>query len=257
MGILTASRLRRQLATLAPFSLPRALDLGAAQRVLAFAPHPDDETFGCGGTLALLARLCPVKVILITDGSGAGDLPPGTAEKRQTEFKKALHALGVGEYRCLDEPDGNFRDTPEFRGKITALLEQDRPNWVFLPSPLDYHRDHVRAAVVLTELCRRASSVEQLLFYEIWSPLPATHVVDITSVLERKRAAIQSHVTALACGDYLNATLGLNAYRSLYLPHDASPPRWAEAYWVEATQRDSLFVQVLNLSLGLLERLRS
>lgn len=256
MEFLTAHRLRRQLAALAPSSLPRVLDLGAAQRVLVFAPHPDDESIGCGGTLALLAPRCKVKVVLITDGSGAGELPPGAAETRQSEFKNALHALGVGEYLCLGEPDGNFQDTPEFRGKITALLEYERPNWVMLPSPLDYHRDHVRAAVVLSELCRRTGSVEQLLFYEIWSPLPATHVVDITSVLEKKRAAIQSHVTALACGDYLNAALGLNAYRSLYLPQ-ASAPRWAEAYWVDAARRDSLFVQVLNLGLALLERLRS
>ncbi len=255
LGILAAYRRRRQLAALAPSTLPHALDLEAAKRVLVFAPHPDDESIGCGGTLALLARLCPVKVVLITDGSGAGDLPPDTASKRQAEFAAALAALGVSEHACLNEPDGHFRDTSEFRAKVSALLERDRPNWVFLPSPLDYHRDHIRAAVVLNGLCRRARSVEQLLYYEVWSPLPATHVVDITSVVEQKRAALQSHVTALACGDYLNASLGLGAYRSLYLPPAASP-RWAEAFWVESAKQEGLFGQILTLSLTLLQRLR-
>jgi LmbE family N-acetylglucosaminyl deacetylase len=225
--------------------------------VLAFAPHPDDESIGCGGTLALLAPRCPVKVVLITDGSGAGALPPGTAEKRQAEFANALAALGVGEQACLNEPDGEFSDTPAFRDKVKALLEDERPNWVFLPSPLDCHRDHVRAAVVLTELCRQARSVEQLLYYEVWSPVPATHVVDITSVVEKKRAALQSHITSLAHRDYLNVSLGMSQYRSLYLP-PAAAPRWAEAFWVEATdEQKNLFGQILNLGLSLIERLRS
>lgn len=255
LGILTAYRRKRQLAAYAPSILPRALDLETAKRVLVFAPHPDDESIGCGGTLALLAPLCPVKVVLITDGSGAGDLPPDTATKRQVEFARALAALGVSEHARLDEPDGHFRDNPEFRDKVLALLERDRPNWVFLPSPLDYHRDHVRAGVALTEICRRAQSVELLLFYEVWSPLAATHVVDITPVVAQKRAALQCHVTSLACRDYLNASLGLAAYRSLYLP-PAAFPQWAEAFRVEQNQRQSLSTRILNHGLALLQRLR-
>ena len=42
-----------------------------ADRVLVFAPHADDEVFGCGGTLAFhTERGDPVRVVILTDGAG-------------------------------------------------------------------------------------------------------------------------------------------------------------------------------------------
>ena len=60
-------RIQQQLAGLEACPLPQPLDLAQARKVLVFVPHPDDETLGCGGTLARLAALCPVKVVLVTD----------------------------------------------------------------------------------------------------------------------------------------------------------------------------------------------
>ena len=94
LNFLRARRIRRQLAALDACPLPQALDLTQARKVLVFAPHPDDETLGCGGTLARLALHCPVKVVLVTDGSGAGGLPPGADTIRQAEFVRALAVLG-------------------------------------------------------------------------------------------------------------------------------------------------------------------
>lgn len=60
-----------------------------------------------------------------------------------------------------------------------------------------------------------------------------------------------AHVTAMACGDYLRATEGLNRYRGLYLGRE----RWAEAFWVETRAAPRLFDAVQALSLRLLARL--
>ena len=173
-------KVRRQLLALEQCPLPRPLDLTLAHKVLVFSPHPDDETLGCGGTLARLAQMCPVKVVLVTDGSGAGGLPAGAGAVRQLEFVKALAVLGINDSIQLNQPDGFFDGSAELAEVIKTLLEGYRPDWVFLPSPLDYHRDHVRIAAFLEPLCRSADSVKQLLFYEIWAPVPATHVVDVT-----------------------------------------------------------------------------
>jgi LmbE family N-acetylglucosaminyl deacetylase len=53
---------------------------------LVFAPHPDDETFGMGGTIALATHAggIAVHVVVLTDGQCAGD--PG---KRRQEAKDA------------------------------------------------------------------------------------------------------------------------------------------------------------------------
>lgn len=252
LNFLRARRLRRQLAALDACPLPQALDLTQARKVLVFAPHPDDETLGCGGTLARLALHCPVKVILVTDGSGAGGLPAGADTIRQAEFVRALAVLGVTDSAQLNQPDGSFQGSAELALQVQVLIKDYQPDWVFLPSPLDYHCDHVRIAAFLKPLCCQAASVKQLLFYEIWAPVPATHVVDITEQAPRKQAALAEHATAMSCGDYQRAVSGLNSYRGLYL----GKGRLAEAFWVEPAKEKGLFSQVQSMALQLLEMLR-
>jgi LmbE family N-acetylglucosaminyl deacetylase len=247
-SFLSNSRIQRQLAGLEPCPLPRPLDLSVARKVLVFVPHPDDETLGCGGTLARLAPLCPVKVVLVTDGSGAGGLPDGAGAVRQGEFVRALARLGVTDSLQLNQPDGAFEASPELTHQVQQLLLDYQPDWVFLPSPLDYHRDHVRIAAFLEPLCRRATSVEQLLFYEVWAPVPATHVVDITEHADIKRLALAEHATAMVCGDYQRAVDGLNNYRGLYL----GKGKIAEAFWVEPARKGHLFRAVQAMALSLL-----
>jgi LmbE family N-acetylglucosaminyl deacetylase len=248
-NFLSNRRIRKQLAELEPCPLPRPLDLTLARKVLVFVPHPDDETLGCGGTLARLAPLCPVKVVLVTDGSGAGGLPDGAGVVRQGEFVRALACLGVTDSLQLNQPDGAFASSPDLKRQIQTLLDDYQPDWVILPSPLDYHRDHVRIAAFLEPLCRSAASVAQLLFYEVWAPVPATHVVDITDYVETKRQALMEHATAMACGDYLRAVDGLNNYRGLYL----GKGRVAEAFWVEPTRTVRTFPAVQSMALNLLD----
>ena len=252
LNFLRNRRVQRQLEELDACPLPQPLDLTQARKVLVFAPHPDDETLGCGGTLARLALHCPVKVVLVTDGSGAGGLPAGAAQMRHAEFVRALAILGVTDSAQLNQPDGNFQGSPELALKVLTLIEDFQPDWVFLPSPLDYHRDHVRIAAFLKPLCCQVTSVKQLLFYEIWAPVPATHVVDITEHAPRKRLALAEHATAMDCGDYLRAVDGLNSYRGLYLGRD----RLAEAFWVEPAKGSGLFRSVQAMALQLLDRLR-
>lgn len=222
---------------------------------MVFAPHPDDETLGCGGTLArLTAAGCEVKAVLITDGGGAGGLPPGSDRIRQEEFRQALGVLGVTDVEGMNYPDGAFEADPAFENEVRTLLSTYRPEWVFLPSPLDYHRDHVRASAALEPICMESDAVTLLLFYEIWAPGPATHVVDITDHVGQKQAALNRHATALACGDYARAMEGLNRYRGLYLGWNKS----AEAFWVEPTgSGGGLFAQVKRLATTMFKRMET
>lgn len=206
--------------------LPPPLGYAAARRVLVVAPHPDDEAMGCGGLVALLARQAQVRVLLVTNGDGGGGLPADTSETRKQEMRESLQVLGVTEpLIAFDEPDGRFEDSTAFRQRFAQLLVDFRPDWVLLPWLRDSHSDHARIARACCAVLRR-SAVDKVVHYETWTPLPATHVVDISAVAEQKRAALSCHRTALEHGNYVEATFGLNQYRALYLGRGC---RYAEA----------------------------
>ena len=76
-----------------------ATDL-TGKKVLVFAPHPDDETIGCGGSLALHIKAGdPVKVVFLTNGAkgdSSGEIAKESyVELRKDEANKACAFLGV------------------------------------------------------------------------------------------------------------------------------------------------------------------
>lgn len=219
-----------RIAKLRPCPLPKLLTPLDNGKVLVFAPHPDDETLGCGGTLAKLKAVgCTIKVVFVTDGGGAGGLPEGSIAIRQQEAAAALTTLGVQDWLFLDEPDGSFRNHPAFERLALEIMQAFQADWIFLPSVLDYHRDHVAIGQTLFALWQQHKTAARLFFYEIWSPLPATHVVDISSAIELKRQAIEQYKLPLSHCDYLSASIGLSRYRALYLPKQEHQ-QYAEAF---------------------------
>jgi LmbE family N-acetylglucosaminyl deacetylase len=224
---------RERIAHFDDCPLPAELPIGAGERALVFAPHPDDEVLGVGGTLARLRRAgCPVRVAVVTDGA-AGDphryAGGEVVRVRAEETRAALATVEVEDVVFLNEPDGAFRGSAAFARRAGALLVEFRPSWLFLPSPLDYHRDHAAIALALLACWERAGRPGRAFFYEIWSPLPATCIVDIGDVLELKRQALACYRLPLRYRDYIAPCLGLAAYRGLYLPSSGTP-RHAEAF---------------------------
>lgn len=248
---------RKRIARFDDCPLPGRLPVHEGERALVFAPHPDDEVLGCGGTLALLRRKnCPVRVVVVTDGA-AGDphryAGGDVVRVRQEESRAALQRIGVQDVVFLGEPDGRFRGSSAFQRTVEALLADFRPTWLFLPSPLDYHRDHVATSLALLSCWERRARPGRAFFYEIWSPLPATWVVDIGEVIELKKQALDCYRLPLRYRDYSAPCLGLAAYRGLYLAPADDGPRYAEAF-VEAERKASrcgISRRLLRLRAGL------
>lgn len=248
-----------KIAQLGLCPLPTPLTPIHNGKILVFAPHPDDEILGCGGTLALLRQKgCSIKVIFVTDGSGAGSLDADAPLIRRKEAIESLATLGINDMEFLDEPDGGFRNSSQFETKVDTLLHQFNPDWLFLPSVLDYHRDHVAIGHAVLNCWQRCETSSRAFIYEIWSPLPATRVVDITRVINLKKQAISCYALPLSHCNYLSAIIGLASYRALFLPKKEEES-YAEAF-VEAEKKgpfSGLQYRMLKLRIYLENLLRN
>jgi len=112
-------------------------------KIVVVAPHPDDETFGCGGLIAAsIRRGAEVVVVTVTDGGGSHPGRCGVPELRRQEQIAAVAALGCErEPWWLAYPDGGATAAePEI---AAALLElATGADLIVAPWPGDRHPDH-------------------------------------------------------------------------------------------------------------------
>jgi len=130
----------------------------AARSALVLAPHPDDETIGCGATIARkVAHGTPVQVVVATDGDHPG---------RRDECAEACRRLGLdaGALHLLGLPDGALAG---HRVELDAALQEAtarfRPDEVIAPFAVDAHPDHRALAAAAQRL-----HAPTMLSYPVW-----------------------------------------------------------------------------------------
>src|SRR4051794_41593260 len=105
--------------------------------VIVIAPHPDDESIGCGGTICLHATCGDrVSVVFLTSGElGLKHLPREEAWRvREREAECAAAVLGIASTRFLRQPDWSLRDVvDETAVLLRADLEREPPGMIYLP----------------------------------------------------------------------------------------------------------------------------
>ena len=173
---------------------------------LVIAAHPDDETLGCGGTIARMAREGrDVYVVVLGEGITA-------RYARREEGKSAVaglwaacdaaaRLLGVREVFKRDFPDNRFDTVPslEIVKCLEAVLDQVRPDTIYTHHGGDLNIDH---AIVFRATLAAArpfanTAVRRICAYEVpsstdwafdsFSPRFAPNVfVDVTDTLQTK-----------------------------------------------------------------------
>lgn len=189
-----------------------------AQRLLVVAPHPDDETIGCGGTLAMLAgRGADVRVVVATAGEASVASPatePATAAARRAEATNACAELGVPSPLFLGLPDGGLgAQLDGLTDLLTREVARLDPQAIFVPWPLDDHPDHRAVAAALAGVDLRPDV--EVWGYEVWSALPANRIVDVTACWDSKVRALDCHLAAHGSFDP-SAHLALQRWRSIF-----------------------------------------
>lgn len=144
-------------------------------RTMVFAPHPDDEVLGCGGTVFRKTQSGGrVHLIFMTDGSAShASLMPATelARLRRAEAHEAAAILGIGS-ECitfLDYPDQGLEiHRRHATGRVKELIEAFQPDEVFVPHAADRIPDHVATFRVVTDALRDHPRPVRIFEYPIW-----------------------------------------------------------------------------------------
>jgi LmbE family N-acetylglucosaminyl deacetylase len=144
-------------------------------RTLVFAPHPDDEVLGCGGTIVLKVRSgAAVQVVIMTDGraSHAQLIAPSELIRiREEEAQRAALRLGLPQdaYRFLRFEDHALTDHSEAaRLEVRKLLEQFQPDEIYVPHSRDTLRDHVATNSIVRAALAGYSRPVMVLEYPVW-----------------------------------------------------------------------------------------
>lgn len=195
------------------------------------APHPDDESIGCGGTIIRhVAAGAQVRVLTVSNGEKVEGAGGDIAARRQDEARRAAAILGVAPPVFLELPDGQVSaHGPELARRLTQEVTDFRPQVVYAPFPLDVHPDHTATAGAALRVLEDPGGF-QLAFYEIYQPIRFSMVVDISDVVTQKRRAILAHETGLLGAQEIiaDAVEGLGRYRSFH----NRIQRVYEAFWV-------------------------
>ncbi len=182
--------------------------------------HPDDETFGCAGALALAADAGRVTRLLVATrgeaGTADGTSDPALGDQREDELRCAAGKIGLNEVSVLEGyADGGVADAPfeKLVDEITAWLAERRPNAIitFGPHGITGHPDHiVVGSATRWAVERLAESGMAPAAVYVLSPIfgpghkrydlspeeqSASHRIDVTAVAGRKLAALECHAS--------------------------------------------------------------
>lgn len=113
---------------------------GKGKTVLVFGAHPDDVEFGCGATMARLARDGARLVFVICTMGNRGSrhhklTHNELVSSRKAEQEEEAKILGAEKVIFLDHEDGNLVADIYFKEEVVRLIRTYKPDMVFTHDP--------------------------------------------------------------------------------------------------------------------------
>ncbi len=176
------------------------------KKTLVVAPHPDDETLGCGGTIVKhRAARDAVHWIIVTHVSDEMFYMKKNCPQ-QEEIDKVAARYGFGKVHNLKLPISQLDLVPmaDLIGSLSDVIREVQPEVLYVPYRGDIHTDHriVFDAVASCTKWFRNESIRRVLAYETLSETDfglnpdikgfrPNVFVDITEYLETKVDILQ------------------------------------------------------------------
>jgi LmbE family N-acetylglucosaminyl deacetylase len=177
-------------------------------RVLAIAPHPDDETIGAGGTIARHAAQGDEVLLCIVTQAYSPPWPEGIVETMRWQVETAGKILGIKRTFFLGFPTVKLNTVPnaELTSALQKVVDEVRPEVVYTSSAGDVNQDHriVFEATLVATRPLPGSAVRRVLCYEGSpsgrfgnAPFAPNVFADIEAFLDKKLEAMKCYQTEL------------------------------------------------------------
>ncbi|MEX1255564.1 MAG: PIG-L deacetylase family protein [Dehalococcoidia bacterium] len=213
--------------------------------ILIVAPHPDDEAFGCAGTVARYAEQGVASHLLtLTKGqigtmSDGVDSPEALGLLREYETRASARVIGAASVELLDYMDGALDQVPldEVAGHVSRKLVETGADTIitFGPTGLTRHVDHIaghKAAMRAAESAAGGPRPVRVLWVAIDGPFAdqleivgperePTHRIDVTDYLDVKLAALACHSSQQDSREFFAMLSKFTTHEELY--HQALP----------------------------------
>ena len=192
--------------------------------IVAIFAHPDDEAFGPGGTLAILAQNHDVHIICVTQGDAGHNGTKDTrtlSDIRAEELQNAAKMLGIQQVHFLNYKDGTLcnNEYHTIAVELTKLVHKLNPSILitYEPRGVSGHLDHIAVSMITSFIFERNCNAEELWYfclsdemaaeiskrqkpYFVYSPpgYPLAQIdktFDISPVLDLKLAAMKQHIS--------------------------------------------------------------
>jgi|SaaInlStandDraft_6_1057023.scaffolds.fasta_scaffold55572_2 N-acetylglucosamine malate deacetylase 1 len=177
------------------------------KNILILCAHPDDETLGLGGTLAIHKNNKDnVHVIIFTTGQFGRDESKKGIETRKLECERACKILGVKtiEFLNYDDQKLEFVNLTELTNHIESFIKKLKPNTVYTHFWGDMNQDHRRVyeASIIATRPKKNSSIKELICYETpsstdnpmeFNNFNPNYFVDIQKVVTTKIKAVKQY----------------------------------------------------------------
>ncbi len=190
------------------------------KKIMGIFAHPDDESFGPGGTFAKYAKEGHDIYIFTATKGQAGQasgliVTKTVGDMRPTELKNAVKTLGVRELILSEFYDGTLNESqlPLLKTQIAREVQRIKPDIIiiFEPGGISQHLDHIAVTKAVLQLYDEKQISPQKLYYYGW-PQEAMKLmgreggievqkgacIDVSSVWDIKIKAMKCHETQRA-----------------------------------------------------------
>lgn len=193
------------------------------KRLLCLFAHPDDESFGPGGSIAYWAQQgVEIHLLCATRGQvGHNDSDEDTGQRRERELRAAAQILGIKQVDLLDYLDGEIGNTimVQLEQLFLKKIEAFQPDALltFDLCGVSGHLDHIAVASAATQAFRHSQFPQELYYFclgkaftdareqEYFVYFPDGYLddqidltIDTTSLREVRRQARLAHVSQRA-----------------------------------------------------------